>query len=51
MTTYYLTKFPRTYRDRRWWAEDELDDARRYLKNKREKYGVRGRLIKTKECK
>ena len=45
MTTYYLTKFPRSYRNRRWWAKDELDYAKRYVKHVREKYKVRGKII------
>ena len=51
MTTYYLIKFPRTYQDRRWWAEDELDYAKRFVKHVLEKYKVRGRVIKVKVCK
>jgi len=48
---YYLTKFPSTYRSRRWWEEKSKARAEAFLRCVEEKYGVRGKLIKVKECK
>lgn len=49
--TCYLTKFPPSYRDRRWWDARSKQRAEAFLKHVAEKYGVRGKLIKVKECK
>ena len=45
MTTYYLTKFPPSYRNRRWWRAESRDRAEKFLKKVREKYKIRGRII------
>ena len=45
LRTFYLTKFPKTYRNYRWWMPEDREYAVAYLKHVREKYRVRGKLI------
>ena len=43
--TYYLTKFPPSYRDYRWWSARSKKRAEAFLKHVAEKYGVDGKMI------
>src|SRR6186713_240139 len=47
MTTYYLTKFPPSYRyrDYRWWNARSKKRAEAFLKKIKEKYGIEGKMI------
>ena len=45
----YITKFPATYRDRTWWTSKRR--AELFVDYVRERYGVRGQVIKVREVK
>jgi len=49
--TFYLTKFSKGYRSRRWWDDKGKSLAKRFLQLVKKNYGVRGRVIKVKETK
>jgi hypothetical protein len=43
--TYYLTKFPPTYRNRTWWDAKSKTRAEAFLRYVEEHYKVRGKII------
>ena len=49
--TFYITKFPDTFRDRTWFEPHEKDAAEKFIKHVKERYGVQGELIETVEVK
>ena len=48
---FYLTEFPKSYVNRRWWLKSEKKRAEGFVKHIVDDYGIQGKVVKVLACK